>query len=149
MKWKYPKIGEIVDLKDHEGDEDTVFDLLVDRLSEVEKGMAKKYRRQWLQAGEDEDLREEIMEGVYEGLRDIEPPFCTFHKKGTVWQYSPTVDLVSDAVDDGDAVVVKDTSEVKKSFIGYVIHQNDHGNLTCYYHNSRARPPMQEIWSCV
>lgn len=47
---------------------------------------------------------------------------------------------------DYDGLKVGDLSEVDKSHIGYVLHINDHGNMSLYWKSARK---LKELWSIV
>lgn len=52
---------------------------------------------------------------------------------------------IEGAKEDSD-LVVNDTSEVPRGFSGYVLHVNDHGNVTAYRY---SRGKSRELWAVV
>ena len=54
---------------------------------------------------------------------------------------------ISESIEyDYDGLKVSDTSEVKDSYIGEVLHVNDHGNMTLY---TAKKGKLTEVWSVV
>jgi hypothetical protein len=96
---------------------------------------------------QDDELME-CLEGLADLLNVYTPDFCYFgpnEGNSTCYGFWPYADIQY-LVKDDDGLVVSDTSEVPKGFHGYVLHVNDHGNMTLYLANGRR---LVEQWSVV
>lgn len=58
------------------------------------------------------------------------------------WKYGSVGSIISDF----DGLKVEDTSQVSDSYIGEVLHVNDHGNITLY---NAKNGKLTEVWSLV
>jgi len=53
---------------------------------------------------------------------------------------------LSESISEFDGLKVEDTSEVKDSYSGEVLHVNDHGNMTLYV---AIKGKLTEVWSMI
>ncbi len=110
----------------------------------VDRGWPSDDSWWWDHADADEYLSE-----LFDALDSLAPPYCRFgaHEgDGSDYGFWPCIDSLEEAVRDDDNVIkVSDMSEVPPGFMGYVVHVNDHGNVTFY----APRVEYDEVWSIV
>lgn len=81
------------------------------------------------------------LEDLFEELNEFAEPYIYFGAHpGDGSDYGFWVEF-----DDG--IIVSDTSEVPQDYVGYVLHVNDHGNLTLYDCNGAEQ--MDELWQAT
>lgn len=59
----------------------------------------------------------------------------------------PDIEGINRAVQDDEIISVEDTGEIPTKYVGYVVHVNDHGNMTVYYKSRNHK--LKEIWAVV
>jgi hypothetical protein len=86
------------------------------------------------------------LEELFDALNEYAAPYMYFGSHpgdGSDYGF-----WVSDMLEcDFDGLKVEDTSEVPKSYVGEVLHVNDHGNITLYY--KAKNHALKEIWAIV
>lgn len=123
-----------------------------------------------LPADNTEELAD-IADILIDALNDLAPPYTTFgahYGDGASFGFWPSLDSLEEDASYGDGVLkVSDLSEVPDDATGYVMHVNDHGNVTLYEIeipsgttsvDSQGRPwtafrvasdHLNEVWSVV
>ena len=103
----------------------------------------------------DDEYASQLVEALFDALDELAPPFCYFAAHpgdGSDYGFWPMD--IDDIKDDDDVLVVSDTSEVPMTFTGYVLHVNDHGNVTLYsvetlFNRIMPQAHMREVWAIV
>jgi hypothetical protein len=106
-----------------------------------------------IEAGREIDADGMILD-LSDRLNDLAPPHAYFGGHpgdGADFGYW-VVDDLRESVEYQDGVVVSDLAEVPIMHHGDVLHVNDHGNATLYWHEPptrRREGKLTEIWSIV
>ncbi len=90
-----------------------------------------------------------VVSDLCDALNEYAPPygyFGTHEGDGSHFGFWPHHDGIRDAIHDGEALKVADTSEVPDDYVGDVFHVNDHGNVTYYV---AERGTLREVWGIV
>lgn len=96
----------------------------------------------------------ELTDRLFDLLGELAPPYAYFGASvgdGSDYGYWPSLDVLEDDARFGDVLKVSDTSEVTPATVGpdtqYVMHVNDHGNVTLYAVERAIT--LREVWSVV
>lgn len=134
-------------------------DLIPSFLSELEsqKPLRKEHKKLALEIatritqGEDyfgTDDSDYDLEALFDALNEYCLPYFSFGSNpgdGADFGYWLSEDFRQQFEDDG-GLVVNDTSEIPKGYVGEVLHVSDHGNMTLYVKSTRK---LREIWAIV
>ena len=98
---------------------------------------------------EDEDAFEAQVDDIVEIMQFFALPYCFFgaSQDGTDYGFWPDISTLHDDAISGDVLKVDDTSAVPDEYRGFVMHVNDHGNVTLYAANGYGK--LEEQWACV
>jgi hypothetical protein len=93
----------------------------------------------------------ELTNDLIDALSEHAPPYAYFGSHegdGSDYGFWPDIESLEDSArHEPDCVLkVSDTGDVPSTFRGYVMHVNDHGNVTLYCAQGRD---LTEIWACV
>jgi hypothetical protein len=94
------------------------------------------------QKPDDADL---LLESLFDTLDECAPEFCYFgaHEgEGADYGFWPYIEAAEE-----DSLKVSDLSEIPNGYTGFILHVNDHGNVTLYRKPRNHR--LIEIWSLV
>jgi hypothetical protein len=104
----------------------------------------RKCERAW-ERGDSFEFEDEVLSDLFDALNDYAPIYCYFGSHpgdGADYGFWPIDDI--EQVFDG--LKVSDTSDVPNSYIGEVMHVNDHGNMTLYF---ARKGKLREAWAIV
>ncbi len=90
----------------------------------------------------------EVLHALFDALGNYAPDFCYFGAHpgdGSDYGFWVCEDA-QEMVRDNGGLIVSDTSEVPEDFNEYVLHVNDHGNMTLYFASAGK---LREIWAIV
>jgi hypothetical protein len=113
--------------------------------------------RDWLERESSEETADDTGEGdllveeLFGVLGEFAPPYTYFgaHEgDGANYGFWPSFDNLEEDAHCGEVLKVTDLSDVPDDFRGYVMHVNDHGNVSLYQANG-AGQDLTKIWSCV
>jgi hypothetical protein len=121
-----------------------------DALDEIEQGNAVAAEARAI-TDFDSDTAWEMVHELGDELNGHALPFSYFGAHvgdGADYGFWPDIESLEDsAMQEPDCVLrVDDTGDVPSAFRGYVMHVNDHGNVTLYCAQGRD---LTEIWACV
>ncbi len=99
-----------------------------------------------------EDDADEVLFELEDALNWFAPPYSVFTGPmqvdgKTSYGFKPDIEGLEDDAASGDVLKVNDTSEVPFKHKGFVMHVNDHGNVTLYEADGFGR--LGEIWAVV
>jgi len=96
-----------------------------------------------------EEEASDLLYELFDVLDEYAPPYVYFGAlEGDGSDYGFWIDrhALQEAIENGEVLRVEDLSEAPEDYEGFVLHENDHGNLTLY---ECANGNFLEIWSVV